>query len=72
MPTVPELNLPKRDFGKWQPDKQEVYNMRYWKAKKSRVKSALKQESKKVKRPKLKDKRLFNDIYDQDQHLRSI
>ncbi len=34
MPKVPNLNIPNKDFGKWKPDKQEVNNMKYWKAKK--------------------------------------
>lgn len=36
MPKVPEI--PKKDFGKWTPDKQEKYNMRFWKAKKAKPK----------------------------------
>lgn len=34
MPEVPNLNI-NRNFGKWVPDKQEIHNMRYWKAKKA-------------------------------------
>jgi hypothetical protein len=69
MPKVPDLNIPKREFGKWQPDKQEIYNMRFWKAKPAKTKPVIRS---KKKRTKIQDKRLFNDIHDQDQHLRNI
>jgi len=29
MPSVPNLNLPERDFGKYTPTKQEKFNMRF-------------------------------------------
>jgi hypothetical protein len=38
----------------------------------NRLEIRTKQRVKKKRKTKIKDKRLFNDIYDQDQHLRSI
>lgn len=63
MPEVPEL-----DWSKLKPKSAEI-------RKPHKVYKQFK--VKKVHRPKKKrakiiDKRLFNDIYDQDQHLRSI
>ena len=53
MPLVPELNLPKKDFGKWIPEKQEKHNLRYWKAKKSKPTP--------VKKLKIKDYSVLKD-----------
>lgn len=39
MPKVPDLNVPKKNFGEWKPDKQEKFNMRYWKGKKAEIKN---------------------------------
>lgn len=69
MTKVPEYNLPK--FGKWTPDKSEVHNMRYWKAKKARVKPVTR-SAKKPKKPKLIDKTLSREDYDHHQHLRQL
>lgn len=69
MPKVPEYNLPK--FGKWIPDKSEVHNMRYWKAKKAKVKPVTR-SGKKPKKAKLIDKSLYQEDYDHRQHLRDI
>jgi len=63
MPKVPEL-----DWSKLKPKTAEVRKpiKNYKPPKVKRVHRA------KRKKAKIIDKRLFNDIYDQDQHLRSI
>lgn len=67
MPKVPTINFPDLPEKPYKPSKAEVHNMRYWKAKKAKVKPV---HRKKKLHPK--DPTIFNENYDQMQHLRDI
>lgn len=73
MPLVPDLNIPKRDFGKWTPDKVEQHNLRYWKAKKAKVKPIKSPKySKKKKKVKMIDNTLISEQITNINHIKSI